>query len=219
MPHHSPTRRPRLLASVVAAALLVLGGMVGGALVAAPASAHDELVSTDPAAGATLDAAPAQLTLTFSGELLANPGATEVQITDAVGTSLASGAPAVAGTTVTQAVDAAAASAGGAVTVLWRVVSSDGHPISGELDFTVAAAAPAPTATPAATTAVSPAPSATEAVEAAPAPSATTVEAAGDSEGTPPWPWIIGGIVLVAAGGALVAVLVGRARGQSSTSR
>ncbi len=66
---------------------------------------------------------------------------------------------------------------------------------------------------------MSPAPSATEAVEAAPAPSATTVEAAGDSEGTPPWPWIIGGIVLVAAGGALVAVLVGRARGQSSTSR
>ncbi|MFS0733299.1 copper resistance CopC family protein [Microbacterium sp. 1P10UB] len=219
MPHRSPARRPRLLA--VAAALLVLTGMVGGVLVAAPASAHDELVSTDPAAGATLDAAPEQLTLTFSGELLADPGATEVQITDAAGTSLVSGAPAVAGTTVTQAVDTAAASAGGAVTVLWRVVSSDGHPISGELDFTVAAAAPAPspTASASATAAASPAPSATEGVEAAPAPSATTVDAVGDSEGTPAWPWVVGGIVLVAAVGALVAVLVGRARGQSPTSR
>ena len=163
-------RLPRALAALIASALLVLGG----ALAAAPASAHDELVSTDPAAGAALAQLPEQLTLTFSGELLADEGATEVRVTDAAGTLLASGAPAVAGTVVTLPLDPAAA-AGGAVTVLWRVVSSDGHPISGQLDFTVAAAAaPSPVQTPAPAATPTP-PAAAE----TPLPSASA-DAAGD---------------------------------------
>ena len=129
--------------SALIAAIALAGASVF--LVAAPASAHDELVSTDPAAGAAVDALPAQLTLTFSGELATDPGATELQVTDAAGTSLANGDPVVADTTVTQPL---AGAASGAITVLWKVVSSDGHPISGEYTFTVTAPAPSPTPTP-----------------------------------------------------------------------
>ncbi len=66
-----------------------------------------------------------------------------IQVTDATGTPLTEGAPTVSGTVVTQAL---AGSASGAVTVVWRVVSSDGHPIDGTFSFTVPAA-PTPTAT------------------------------------------------------------------------
>ena len=83
----------------------------GGLLVASPASAHDELVSSDPAADSSLDALPAQLTLTFSGELATDPGATELQVTDAAGTSLADGDRVVEGTVVTQPLTGAASGA------------------------------------------------------------------------------------------------------------
>ena len=53
--------------------------------------------------------------------------------------------PLVEGTVVTQPLSGAAS---GLVTVLWKVVSSDGHPISGEFGFTVTAPpTPTPTAT------------------------------------------------------------------------
>ena len=48
------SRSARLLAAAVTALALTAGGL----LVASPASAHDELVSTDPATGATVDCAP-----------------------------------------------------------------------------------------------------------------------------------------------------------------
>ncbi len=87
MPTNTAAPRPsrlgplrRALTAAAAALLLAAGGL----LVASPASAHDELVSTDPAADTSLDALPAQLTLTFSGELATDPGATELQVTDAV---------------------------------------------------------------------------------------------------------------------------------------
>ena len=86
----SPSRSlVRFLATAAAAALLTAGGLA----IAAPASAHDELVSTDPAADSTVDALPAQLTLTFSEAIDPTEGASEVQVTDAAGTTLV-GSPA-----------------------------------------------------------------------------------------------------------------------------
>jgi methionine-rich copper-binding protein CopC len=116
------------LTAVFAAAVLVLG-------VAEPASAHDELLSSDPAAGAVLDAAPEAITLTFSGVLTEGEGATEMAVTDAAGNDLTTGSPVLDGVRVTQPIDGAAAS--GTIRVAWRVVSSDGHPISGEYSFAV----------------------------------------------------------------------------------
>jgi hypothetical protein len=84
----------------------------------------------------------------------------------------------------------------------YRVLSDDGHPVTGQVGFTLTqpgAAAAAPAVTPTAA-----APSAAP-VEAAPAPAAQTRE----SGGMPVWPWIVGAVVLVGAGVA-VAMRLGR---------
>lgn len=198
----SSRSRIRLLATA-AAAFLVAAGIA----VAAPAHAHDELISSDPAAGTTLEAMPAALTLTFSGEISPEPGATELAVTDAAGTSLADGEPEIEGTVVTQPlVD----DASGAITVLWKVVSSDGHPISGELSFTVdAPVTPEPTASPEPTETVAPTPTA-EREETTAAPVAPPTDE-GSSAGAV-WPWVVGGLLLIAVAGAVVYLLVSRAR-------
>lgn len=96
------------------------------------ASAHDELVGTDPQDGATVEE-PDDLVLTFSGNI-AGLGA-QVAVTGPDGGSVVDGAPEVNGTEVEQElVDDLAA---GDYAVIWRVTSEDGHPISGEFSFTV----------------------------------------------------------------------------------
>ena len=167
-----------------------------------PAHAHDELIGSDPAADSALDALPAQLTLTFSAEIADDEGASVVEVTDAAGTSLAAGAPAVQDNVLTQPL---AGEASGAVTVLWKVVSSDGHPISGEFAFTVEAA-PTPTAT----TTPEPTATASEAASPQPPPSVTS-EPVADS-GSNALPWIIAGLLAAALLGAIVYLLVSRAR-------
>ena len=128
----------------LAATLLVAFGLAFAS--ASPAQAHDELIGTDPAKDATVDALPAELTLTFSAAISGEDGASIVEVTDAAGTALTDGAPSVPDNVLTQPL---AGEASGAVTVLWKVVSSDGHPISGEFTFTVAGgSAPAETTTP-----------------------------------------------------------------------
>ncbi|SFS02833.1 hypothetical protein SAMN04487846_1611 [Microbacterium sp. cf046] len=199
MPTNTPPRSLGRALTAAAAALLLAGA---GLLVASPASAHDELVSSDPAADSSLDALPAELTLTFSGELATDPGATELQVTDASGASLADGEPVVDGTTVTQPLSGAAS---GAVTVLWKVVSSDGHPISGEFGFTVAEAPPTPTPTPTETT------TPTETPTPEPTPTPTETIAPVDS-GAAAVPWILLGVLAVAVLGAVTYLLVSRAR-------
>ncbi len=206
MPEHTTAPRPfaRTIAAATAALLLVTGGL----LAAAPASAHDELVSTDPAADSTVEALPPQLTLTFSGELASDAGATELQVTDAAGESLGDGDPVVEGTSVTQAL---AGAASGPITVLWKVVSSDGHPISGQYGFTVTAPAtptPTPTGTPAPTASATP----SDTPSAEPTETPTVAPEPVDS-GSAALPWIIGGLLLLAAvGGAVTYLLVSRAR-------
>lgn len=195
----------RSVGPLVAAVFIAIAAVLFGPVNAA--SAHDELVSTDPAPDAVLAEAPEMLTLTFSAELLPQQGATEVQVTDASGAELADGAPVVAATTVTQAVQAGA----GVYTVLWRAVSSDGHPISGEYSFTVDSPAPAPTASP--SESVSPSPETEpEVIEtSAPAVSETAVPVA-DEDAAGVSPWIFGAILGVVVAGAVVYLLVARAR-------
>jgi len=120
-----------LAALATLAATLLLG--VGGA---APAQAHDRILSSDPADGAQLEAAPAALTMTFSTEPLAVEP--QVVVTDAAGAVVAQGAPTIEGTSATFPWPAELT--GSTYTVAWRVVSSDGHPIEGTFSFAVAAA-------------------------------------------------------------------------------
>jgi len=186
----------------VAVGLLAAAAVLVPAL---PAAAHDELVSTDPAAGATLEALPSQITFTYSADILTDPGATVIEVSDASGASLADGAPTVSGTEVTQAL---AGAASGTVTVKWRVVSSDGHPIDGDFAFTVPASAPTPTATATPTASASP-----TAAESA-APSASSDAPAPPAENTSdasPLPWILLAVLLVIVAGVLVYVFASRA--------
>lgn len=135
-----PTLRARVAAIAVAAAALIL---------AAPASAlaHDELITSTPAAEQSLDTAPDTVTLGYSAELLEIGAA--VTVTSDDGTDWAASEPVIAGTSVT--VPLREGMPDGAYTVRWRVVSSDGHPISGLIPFTVGGAAAAPTPSPAET--------------------------------------------------------------------
>jgi methionine-rich copper-binding protein CopC len=126
------TTRP----AVPARALLVRTGLAGAlaaatlALGAAPASAHTALESSDPKANAEI-APPAEITLTYT-EAIRLP---RVVLTGPDGARHENGAPKADGDTVTQPVKGALPN--GRYTVGWRVVSADGHPVSGTFKFTV----------------------------------------------------------------------------------
>lgn len=126
------SRLRRFTAATAIAGALAIGGT---ALAASPAFAHDELVGQ----GFTEDqqtGAVSGITLTFSDSVI--KVGTEIAITDPKGAVVSDGAAVVNARDVTQAVKTPLP-AGGAYQVAWRVVSSDGHPISGSYFFEVAA--------------------------------------------------------------------------------
>ncbi|UYK38932.1 copper resistance CopC family protein [Microbacterium terricola] len=206
---HNPRSR-RALGAIAAA--LIAGSAV--LFSAAPASAHDELLSTDPADGSTAAAMPEQITFTFSANISPDDGATEIAATDAGGTSVLAGDPVVQDNTVTQPL---AAGGSGEITVLWKVVSSDGHPISGEFAFTVEAAEPTASASAAPTATASGSASASAQPSETPSPTATT---AGDEAGSSSaLPWIIGGGIALAVVAAVVYLVVRRPRTSSSSDQ
>ncbi|NOV98414.1 copper resistance protein CopC [Isoptericola halotolerans] len=136
-PDWTPVRknRGRVVAAIVALAMLltVVGGTAVTVLGASSAGAHDQLVSSDPADGDELDAPVGSLTLTFSAEIIAD--GTQVRVVTPDGEVEAD--VAVDGEQVTATFDAPAV--GGDHQVLWRVVSSDGHPVEGDYSYVVAA--------------------------------------------------------------------------------
>ncbi|PSL08246.1 hypothetical protein CLV30_101216 [Haloactinopolyspora alba] len=111
--------------AAAAAALTVAGTL--------PASAHDVLVGASPADGATVARAPEAVELTFNNAI--QNRFAQIAVLDADGGSHQQGEPRVSGPTVTQPVDDLP---NGAYTISYRIVSSDGHPVSGTTTFTVA---------------------------------------------------------------------------------
>jgi copper resistance protein C len=183
-----------LVASVAAGVALVLG--------AAPAFAHTRLESSDPADKSSVDTAPASVSLTFNEDISAEFATMSVVGPD--GTNYATGQVSAAGGQVSTAVSPLGPA--GAYEIGYRVVSDDGHPVQGKVSFTLTTPGPgAATASPAAA-AVAPTAVAT------PAPATTAVDPQADSrpsEGAPIWPWLVGAVILVAAGAA-VALRLGR---------
>jgi methionine-rich copper-binding protein CopC len=100
---------------------------------AAGAQAHDELLSHTPEDGAVVETMPEELTLTFNNVPVALGSV--VQINDASGTNWADGEVQIVDTEVSQPIKADAPA--GEYSVVWRVVSSDAHPIEGNFTFTV----------------------------------------------------------------------------------
>lgn len=140
-----PARRPlslppgwaRVGVALVALALVVLG--------AAPASAHAELIATDPAEGSVLETAPDTVTLTFNEPVRLT--SQEIAVYDAAGDEVGSTAGS-SGTEVTVDLTGAADLTDGTYVVSWNVLSGDGHPISGALTFSVGAPSASVTAAP-----------------------------------------------------------------------
>ena len=121
-------------------ALLVAGVLscLAVALSAGPATAHASLVATDPAEGAQLDRAPRTLTLEFSEAIEPTFVAVNLRLDGGAPERLSSRTE---GRRITAQTPAAASSgAASSWQVDYRVVSADGHPITGSVSFTVTAA-------------------------------------------------------------------------------
>lgn len=102
------------------------------ALLAFPtaAAAHDVLEKMTPADGTTVERLPEVVSMTFSEEPL--PVGLQV-VVRGPGDDVASGAPTIEDRTITQRL--APTAPGGDYTVLFRVTSKDGHPVSGSFSF------------------------------------------------------------------------------------
>lgn len=117
-------------ATAILALAALLATMVG---LAAPASAHARLEASSPKEGSTLTATPPEIMLRFNEPI--QSGLNEVSVrtgsTDATDGNLE-----VDGGTVYQPLKSSLPA--GSYTVSYKVVSADGHPISGSYSFTYA---------------------------------------------------------------------------------
>lgn len=124
-PRTAPTTRATVFATALAfgGLLVVLG--------AAPASAHASLVRSSPADQSSVTTAPKIVSLTFD-ENIRVPSV--ILVTDADGASVVQGKTSVVDNIVSTRVGLGTS---GDYTVVYRVVSVDGHPVSGRLSFGV----------------------------------------------------------------------------------
>lgn len=185
----------RQRAAALASAIAV--GVVLSTAAAPAANAHDALDSANPAQGSTVKEL-SSVALTFSADPLGTDGATVIQLIGPDKKYYETACPDLNGPVVSSPV---AMGAAGTYEVLWRVVSSDGHPISGSYTFQYA---PEGSATPPAAGSAKPVcgPAASSATEA------PAAEASGDAG-----LWIglgIGAIVLIGVGVGAWALARGR---------
>ncbi|RIJ77879.1 copper resistance protein CopC [Nakamurella silvestris] len=176
-PRDTPRKTPRTtlrvtLVAVVAGALTLLGAGV--------ASAHNSLIGSTPAAGAQLTAGPAEITLSFD-----QPVQNYEPIVTVTGPPVTEGGPAtrweagkitILDGNVTATVNPLGPA--GEYIIGYRIISADGHPVTGDVRFNLTTAG---TGTP------------------------NVVAAVESSSEIPVWVWVVGGVVvLVILGGGAV---------------
>jgi len=168
----------RSLSALAMAVVFLLGG-------APLASAHADLESSSPADNASLSSPPQQVVLRFDAPV--DPAFSTVRVIGPDGTShWEKGEPVTSGKQVTtglRSLDDA-----GWYAVTYRVLTTDGHPVSGTVQFELRKPSGA-------TTAPQPAPGASQ---------------QHDTDGFGWWPWLVVGAVVLIAGGGLAARLVTR---------
>lgn len=190
------------------AILLTLGVLTGSALLTfgapLPAIAHTELISSNPEAGSTTTDV-SDIALTFGEEVV--PDYTTLTLTDASGTPLNLSVPTVDAThTIVSAHVVSAPLADGTYSVAYYVVSIDGHPVEGNVGFSVSGSPiPSPTETPSSAT-----PSAEPLVTETPVPIVGEARLFSSSSATPDmtWVWVGTGVAAVVVLGAVSAVLL-----------
>ena len=142
-------QRSRRLALAAAAWTGVLFATAAIVLTPLPAQAHAALISSSPADGDVVASVPTEVVFTFD-DALGSPAFVSVVGPD--GSNIADGDAVIDGATVTQAVRLFPQQ--GKYTASYRVVSDDGHPVTGTIRFTVdpAHATSSPSSTPAGAT-------------------------------------------------------------------
>tara|TARA_B110000483_G_scaffold141971_1_gene169669 strand:+ start:30 stop:626 length:597 start_codon:yes stop_codon:yes gene_type:complete len=105
-------------------------------LTALPATAHEQLVDQEPKPGQILEAGIAEVKLSFSDDLISldNSAGSEIVILDSNQNPVNNGCAVIDART---AIARADIDTPGTYQVGWRVVSGDGHPISGSFSFVV----------------------------------------------------------------------------------
>jgi methionine-rich copper-binding protein CopC len=151
---------------------------------ATPALAHNVLISSDPAKGASLAAGPAKITLTFD-QYVQNANVNQIAVIGPGGGQWAEGQVEVRDSVVS--VPLRPLGPAGEYKIGYRILSADGHAVTGEVPFTLTVTG---TGTPASADA------------AKGTGQATTTPATGGEtrSGVPIWVWIAGAVVLLAIG-------------------
>ena len=105
-------------------------------LTALPATSHEQLVDQEPKSGQVLEAGIAEVRLSFSDDLISldNSAGSEIVILDENQNPVNNGCAVIDART---AIARADIDTPGTYQVGWRVVSVDGHPISGNFSFVV----------------------------------------------------------------------------------
>lgn len=123
--------RSRRLAYATATLLIGAAAVLG---IAGPAQAHNYLVSSTPSAGQVLTKLPSRFSV-ITNDVLLNVGhgaGFGMQIRDAKGLYYGDGCVAVKGAGISTK---AALGAPGGYTIVWQVISTDGHPVGNQFDF------------------------------------------------------------------------------------
>jgi copper transport protein len=124
--HYIMTRLPRALSLSLASLLLLL--------VVSQAMAHVRLLTSSPASGEVLTAAPPELRLVFSEPV--EPALSSIVLLGPAGDTLAVEPPSLAPGSDHELIAAVRGRmAGGDFVIVWRTVSADGHPVSGRVPF------------------------------------------------------------------------------------
>lgn len=164
----------RTASTFVATVLLLVGLSFLGAPMA---SAHSVLESSDPANGSTVATGPGTVTLTFNEALQDSYDVLNVVGPD--GNFWQQGDASVVGAKISVALRSLGPA--GVYRVNYRVTSADGHPVRGQVEFTLSAAG-----------------------TGTPGPSATA--SSDDDDGTPAWPFVVGAVVVIVAVGGVFAL-------------
>jgi methionine-rich copper-binding protein CopC len=184
--------------SPVAVALALLVTLVLGTAFASPALAHDALKSSNPAKGAKVESVK-EVRLTFS----ATTRFPNVILRTADGAVHQDGKPVVDGPVVIQKVKDDLPP--GEYVIAYRVVSSDGHPIEGEIPFTLVGPPAPPSGSASAPAEASPSASAAPVDSTATATPSPALAAQSSDEpasgGVPGWAWlVVGGLAGIGIG-------------------
>lgn len=107
---------------------------------ASEANAHTELQEAIPANGAVLERMPESLSLTFGEELLTlgEENINQISLIDPTGNQVELADLTIEGPLVTATILRSLSYEPGKYSINYRIVSADGHPVKGELSFTLA---------------------------------------------------------------------------------